>query len=248
MKIVELFNSIDGEGKRTGELTTFIRTFGCNLDCSYCDSLYACKVEGSELPYTEMSIKEIVDKCKEYRENNNTNNITFTGGEPLIAPDAPYLLQALCEEGFDVNVETNGAVDISKYFNKDTGKVLDKYNKNLWFTVDYKCPTSGMKDRMILDNFDVHTHTYHNVVYKFVVGSEYDLIEAEKIIKGYILVNQRGIEPYNNLIYISPVFGQIEPKEIVQFMQNHKLYDKYTPIRVQLQLHKFIWSPDMKGV
>ena len=66
--------------------------------------------------------------------------------------------------------------------------------------------------------------------------------------KNYILINQKGIESYNNLIYISPVFGEIEPKEIVKFMQNHKLYDQYTPIRVQLQLHKFIWSPDMKGV
>ena len=209
---------------------------------------YACKVEGSELPYTEMSIRDIVNKCLEYREINGTNNITFTGGEPLIAPDAPYLLQALCEEGFDVNVETNGAVDISRYFNKETGKVLDKYNGNLWFTVDYKCTTSGMKDKMILDNFNVKYYHYKNTVYKFVVGSQQDLLNAEYIIKNYILINQKGIESYNNLIYISPVFGKIEPKEIVKFMQNHKLYDQYTPIRVQLQLHKFIWSPDMKGV
>lgn len=209
---------------------------------------YACKVEGSELPYTEMSIRDIVYKCLEYKEQNGTNNITFTGGEPLIAPDAPYLLQALCEEGFDVNVETNGAVDISRYFNKETGKVLDKYNGNLWFTVDYKCTTSGMKDKMILDNFNVKYHHYKNMVYKFVVGSQQDLLNAEYIIKNYILINQKGIESYNNLIYISPVFGKIEPKEIVKFMQNHKLYDQYTPIRVQLQLHKFIWSPDMKGV
>lgn len=183
-----------------------------------------------------------------YLERKPTNNITFTGGEPLIAPDAPYLLQALCEEDFDVNVETNGAVNIARYFDGNSGKVLNKYKENLWFTIDYKCTTSGMRDKMILDNFNVKYYHYSNMVYKFVVGDEQDLLDAEYVIKNYILVNQKCIEPYNNLIYISPVFGKIEPKEIVKFMQNHKLYNKYTPIRVQLQLHKFIWSPDMKGV
>ena len=147
---------------------------------------YACKVEGSELPYTEMSIRDIVNKCLEYREVNGTNNITFTGGEPLIHADVKYLIQALCEAGYNVNIETNGAVDISEYFDED-GYVLDKYNDNLWFTIDYKCPSSGMENHMIIDNFDIFKKKYHNIVYKFVVGSQEDLDKAKEIIDDYIM-------------------------------------------------------------
>lgn len=85
MKIVEIFSSIDGEGIRTGQLCTFIRTFGCNCRCVYCDSMYA--LEGSQ--YTEMSIPEIVDEC--VRLKNKC--ITLTGGEPLIHKDVYILLE-----------------------------------------------------------------------------------------------------------------------------------------------------------
>ena len=83
MKVVEIFNSIDGEGKRAGELTTFIRLFGCNLNCSYCDSRYACENTDENLPWIDKSIEDILAECERY----GTRNITVTGGEPLIHKD-----------------------------------------------------------------------------------------------------------------------------------------------------------------
>ena len=225
MKVVEIFTSIDGEGVRAGELTTFIRLYGCNLHCSYCDTRYACEQTEENLPYNEMAIEDIVEQCKK----ECTRNITLTGGEPLIHKDTKYLLRALSDEGFDVNVETNGSVDIKNFM-----------FSNVWFTVDYKCNTSGMSNKMCKSNFE---NSDNNVVYKFVVGSIKDLEQAKEIIDNILDSNSSA-----RAIYLSPVFGDIEPAEIVDFMYNNNLFDSYTPIRVQLQLHKYIWNPKMRGV
>ena len=188
-----------------------------------------------------MTITDIINECDKYC----TDNITLTGGEPLIHPDVQYLIQALCEAGYDVNIETNGAVDISEYFD-EYGQVLPKYT-GLWFTVDYKCPSSGMEDRMIMDNFDVYKKKYNGIVYKFVVGSETDLDRARQIINDYIIP---GTTHYygKNYVYLSPVFGQIEPKKIVEYMQKYDMYNATVPIRAQLQIHKFLWDPNKRGV
>lgn len=238
MKVVEIFNSIDGEGRRAGELTTFIRLYGCNLRCSYCDTTYSYDKDSE---YTEMSIDEIVEECSKYY----TKNITVTGGEPLVHSDIQWLLTALSEYEFDVNVETNGSVDISSYFiehNNGEWVQNEKY-KNVWFTIDYKCPTSNMMNKMCMSNF---TNSYLNTVYKFVVGSKEDLLAAYEIIKNHIYRNKHIL--LGNSVYLSPVFGQIEPKEIVEFMQDKHLYNESVPIKVQLQLHKFIWDVNQKGV
>lgn len=244
MKVVEIFNSIEGEGKRAGELSTFIRLYGCNLRCSYCDSAYSYSIEDNA--YEIMSIDTILNICKEY----GTKNITVTGGEPLIHEDIKYLLYALSKEGFNVNVETNGSIFIRKYYNSD-GTLKDEY-QNVWFTVDYKCPSSKMESKMCIDNFNLAKYPLQNVVYKFVVGSQQDLEKTLDIITKYILITWEVSLPdlakLNNMIYISPIYGQIEPKEIVKFLQKHKLYNKYVPIRLQLQLHKYIWHPDERGV
>ena len=238
MKVVEIFNSIDGEGKRAGELTTFIRLYGCNLNCSYCDSQYACTEENN---YTEMSIDEILEECSKYK----TLNVTVTGGEPLIHKDITWLLAALTENHYDVNVETNGSVSLDKYFNMngDSPKTIKEKYENVWFTVDYKCPSSNMTELMFGDNF---RNKYRNVIYKFVVGSMADLNTAYNVIKDSLL---NGGPKWKGLqIYLSPVFGKIEPKQIVEYMQKQGMYFRGVPIKVQLQLHKFIWDPDKKGV
>lgn len=237
MKVVEIFNSIDGEGKRAGELTTFIRLYGCNLRCYYCDTRYSYELEKESLPYKEMSITEIINECDKY----NTDNITVTGGEPLVHLDIKYLLRALSEAGYNVNVETNGSVPIKNYFTSE-GLPAPGY-ENVWFTVDYKSPSSGQEQKMCMDNFYVNKFKYHNVVYKFVVGNKPDLDRAYNVLNT-ILTD----EDYNNLIYLSPIFGDIEPKEIVEYMQKTDLFNSKTPIRVQLQLHKFIWPPEQRGV
>ena len=215
MKVVEIFSSIEGEGKRAGLPATFIRLFGCNLRCSYCDSMYA--VEGTE--YTEMSIVEIMDKLEEI----GCPNVTVTGGEPLIHPEIEELLMCLCERGFWVNVETNGSVMLPSY---------NPIDNRLFYTVDYKTGSSGMQDKMVLDVF----RRLHSIdVIKFVVGSEQDLEEALKFYKDLCPMCK---------VYVSPVFGSIDPEQIVQFILKNRVWDW----KVQLQLHKFIWSPDMKGV
>lgn len=212
MKVVEIFNSIDGEGKRVGLPTTFIRLHGCNLNCSYCDTRYGC--EGRD--YTEMSVEEIVDHVKEI----GCKSITVTGGEPLIHPHIKTLLKCLSNEGFWVNVETNGTMDIIE----DIGHVF--------YTVDYKCPSSNMNNCMSC-NFD---RLRYPDVLKFVVGSTEDLLSAKTF-----------LDNHPDLccdVYFSPVFGKIDPKDIVEFILNNRLWN----VHVQLQLHKIIWDPNKRGV
>lgn len=213
MKVVEIFKSIDGEGKRAGLPTTFIRLHGCNLSCSYCDSKYACI--GDE--YTEMTVEQITQSVLDL----GVNSVTVTGGEPLIHDDIKCLLENLNYFGFDVNVETNGSQNIS----------IHRF-PGVWFTVDYKCPTSNMTDQMNPYLFEHQLRS--NDVLKFVVGSEEDMNVALQVIEKY--------RP-NCSIYFSPVFG-FDTKKIVEFMMEHELYH----CKVQLQLHKYIWDKDMRGV
>lgn len=213
MKVVELFNSIDGEGKRAGMLATFIRLSTCNLRCSYCDSAYAFDDKLAE----EMSIQSIVENCDKY----DCPQITLTGGEPLVSKDVDLLLSELDSHGYDVNVETNGSIDPSAYH---------KY-KNVWFTVDWKCPSSGMESKMNPKAFET---LREQDVLKFVVGSNEDLQSALHVIKKY--------NPKCS-IYFSPVFGY-DAKNIVEFMKDHKLND----CKVQLQIHKYIYDPNARGV
>lgn len=218
MMVNEIFKSIDGEGLRTGELTTFIRLAGCNLRCSYCDTCYALKNSNG----TEMSVDEIVKKAKkmDYR------NITLTGGEPLIHKDVDDLISKLCENGFYVNIETNGSVPIDKYI----------LNKNILITMDYKVPSSGVEKSMNLSNLE---KLRENDVLKFVIGKG-DFERVEQVIKNH------SIKSY---IYLSPVFGEIEPVELVDFMKNMHIKGIDTSkMRVQVQLHKIIWNPNERGV
>ena len=148
MKIVELFKSIEGEGIRTGKVCTFIRSFGCNCVCTYCDSHYAIDGKFSK-DYPNMTIEEIVNKCKEFK----TPYVTFTGGEPLIQPQAVELVQELLDNGFEVNIETNGSVDIKPFKQKLLTSTSSYSHDKLIFTIDYKSLSSGVNDRMLPENF-----------------------------------------------------------------------------------------------
>ena len=225
--ISEIFGSIEGEGKRTGELTTFIRFYGCNLRCSWCDSSYSY----TNNDYTKITLQEIITKVKEigYR------NITITGGEPLIQQDIQILINTLCSDKYYVNIETNGSVDISTF--RFVG-----YN-NLFFTMDYKCPSSNMNSHMLLQNYKALNK---NDVVKFVVADTQDLDKAYAFIKDlkymYNMANTQEVE--YPLFYISPVFNKIELKDIVQYMKDKNMEG----VRLQVQLHKIIWDPDKRGV
>lgn len=217
MKVVEKFVSINGEGLRAGELAVFIRFKGCNLSCSYCDTTWANE---ADCEFEELTPGEIL----EYIKSTNIRNVTLTGGEPLLQKDIDKLIELILADGnLRVEIETNGSVDISKF--KADG---------LTFTMDYKLPSSGCEDKMNLDNF---TFLKKKDTVKFVSGSTDDLNKALDIIRKYDLINKCHV-------YFSPVFGKIEPREIVDFMIDNNLNDA----RVQIQMHKVIWDPNQKGV
>ncbi len=133
MKVNEIFLSIEGEGKRAGLPAVFVRFFGCNCACTYCDSVYACKGDD----YKEMSIDEIIEEIDKYQ----CNNVTATGGEPLIHLEINEFLTRLIDEGYDINVETNGTI---KPILRATNDLKDNfYQGTIFYTMDYKCPSSG---------------------------------------------------------------------------------------------------------
>ena len=215
MRVIEKFVSINGEGLRQGELAVFIRFANCNLRCSYCDTTYSF----IDPKYNEESIEEII----EYINNQKIKNITLTGGEPLIQPDIDKLIDELIKLEYRVEIETNGSIDISKFLN-------DKIS----FTLDYKLPTSLMEKFMLTDNYKYVTKKDS---VKFVCGDIKDLSKAKEIMMKYDLINKTNC-------LISPVFGQINLEDIVNFLINNNLND----VRLCLQIHKIIWDPNKRGV
>lgn len=215
MRVLEIFYSIDGEGKRAGELTAFVRLAGCNLKCKWCDTDYSQDCTAGQ----EMSINDIMLALNKI----GCKNITITGGEPLIHKDISTLLYNLSFYGYNVNVETNGSVSIEEYLKPDY--------ENVWFTMDYKTDSSGMNAKMKDKHY---LRLRKQDVLKIVVGSEKDLQQALNVIK----------ENENALVYLSPVFGMMQPVRIVEFMKENNLQG----VRVQLQLHKFIWDKNERCV
>lgn len=219
-QVVEKFVSINGEGQNSGELAIFIRLAGCNLDCSYCDTKWANE---SDVPYTEMSKEEIFQYIKETR----VNNITLTGGEPLLDSSVKELIDTITnDKSLFLEIETNGSVDIKPFIVEEVS--------NLSFTVDYKSASSMMEDKMNFDNFK---HLRMNDTMKFVVGDMNDLKKAHSIITEFELDNKCKV-------FISPVFGNIEMNDIVEYMKLNLLNN----VRLQIQMHKIIWHPDAVGV
>ena len=218
-EVVEKFVSINGEGTKAGQLAVFIRFKGCNLKCKYCDTKWANEQDTLYQPMTE---EEILD----YVLSTGVKNVTLTGGEPLLRDDIEKVITALAENNLNVEIETNGSIFLDK---------IRKLNKeNVTFTMDYKLSCSGMEQSMNLGNFDILNS---NDTVKFVVGSREDLIKTKQIMEKYNLYGKCNL-------YISPVFGMIEPEEIVDFMKENVMND----VNMQIQLHKIIWSPDKKGV
>lgn len=219
MKVNEIFQSIDGEGLRTGALTTFIRLCGCNLRCSYCDTLYAMSTTVDNINCHELTVDEIVQRVDSI---SISKYVTVTGGEPLIHRDVYKLFRALIKRGYEVNVETNGSICPQAV----------SVPGELFYTMDFKCPSSGVMSQM---NDDALESLSLCDALKFVVGSLEDLETARSVIHHF---NPQCA------IFLSPVFGKITPVQIVEYMQAHKMSE----CRIQLQLHKLIWDPNKRGV
>ena len=215
-RLAEHFVSINGEGQKAGELALFFRFTGCNLRCAWCDTKWA------NAPDAAYTLKTAEELCR-IAADSGIRNITLTGGEPLLQPEIGELITALLLQGHAVEIETNGAVPLPVSLSPRPS-----------FTMDYKLPSSGMEQKMCLANLPLLTA---EDTLKFVCGSRADLERAAEIITEYDLAGTCRI-------YLSPVFGSIEPAEMVEFMKAHGM----NGVRLQLQLHKFIWDPEERGV
>ena len=219
LQVVEKFISINGEGRRCGQLATFIRFAGCNLNCGYCDTAWA---NDRKVAFDPMTAEEVYAYIKE----TQVTNVTLTGGEPLLQQDMGELLELLSQDPeLYVEIETNGSVLLSKFSDLENPPS---------FTMDYKLPSSGMERMMALENFD---HLTEKDTVKFVSGSMKDLEKDRELINKYKLTEKTSI-------FISPVFGDIELESIVDFMKDNQM----NGVNMQVQLHKIIWDPNERGV
>lgn len=211
MKVCEIFTSIQGESSYAGLPCTFIRLTGCNLRCSYCDTVYAYE-EG-----TELTEDEIINKVKAA----GTNTVEITGGEPLLQGDVFNLIKRLLDEGYTVLVETNGSQDI---------KGIDK---RAVIILDIKTPGSKMSEKMRLSNL---TYLKPADELKFVITDRRDYDWS----KNFII--EHGLSGKCKILF-SPVFGNADPADLSTWIISDRL-----DVRLNLQLHKYIYHPDTRGV
>lgn len=208
LRITEIFYSLQGEARTVGLPTVFVRLTGCPLRCSYCDSAYA--FSGGEI----RSLDSILEQVASYRPRY----VCVTGGEPLAQPNCLPLLSALCDAGYQVSLETSGALDIS---GADTrvSRVLD-----------LKTPGSGEVGRNRYENIGQLTA---NDQLKFVLCSREDYDWAVSKIIEYRL-DERVSD-----ILMSPSHHQLEPRTLAEWIIADNL-----PVRLQLQLHKYLWNDE----
>lgn len=209
LRITEIFYSLQGETTRMGLPTIFIRLTRCPLRCSYCDSAYA--FTGGTFKTIESILAEIACYKTQY--------VTVTGGEPLAQKGCWDLLKTLCDQGYDVSLETSGAISIV-----DIDKRVIKI-------MDLKTPGSGEVTKNYWPNIELLTE--HDQV-KFIICDKEDYEWSKNIIEQYELVNRCEI-------LLSPSFHQVKNKELAEWILKDQI-----PVRMQIQLHKYIWG-DVPG-
>lgn len=223
-RLAEHFVSINGEGRNAGALALFLRFTGCDLRCDWCDTMWANE---KDAPYTPATASSLADIAKKAIEEYGIRFVTLTGGEPLLQENIAELCGKLAALGLNTEIETNGSAPLKPFLEK-----CRKIGTRPVLTMDYKLPSSKMEKHMCTDNFK-YLQDFDTL--KFVCASRTDLFRAVEVINEF---NPKC------RIYFSPVFGRIEPAEMVEFMKENKLSD----VRLQLQLHKFIWDPEKRGV
>lgn len=207
LRISEIFHSIQGESSRVGLPTVFVRLTGCPLRCVWCDTEYA--FSGGEM----MSLADVLAKIAEF----NCNTICVTGGEPLAQKACIELLQALCEAGYSVSLETSGALDI--------GEVDPRVAR----IMDIKAPDSGEVAKNRWENIPLLNA--HDEV-KFVLASAADYEWAADVVRRERLSERCAV-------LFSPVQGTLSPTDLAEWVVRDHL-----PVRFQLQLHKVLWGSE----
>ncbi|WP_339487321.1 7-carboxy-7-deazaguanine synthase QueE [Pseudomonas sp. EL_65y_Pfl2_R95] len=208
LRITEIFFSLQGETRTAGLPTVFVRLTGCPLRCQYCDTAYA--FSGGEL----MSLDAIIEQIASY----SPRYVCVTGGEPLAQPNCIALLERLCDAGFEVSLETSGALDVSAV-DARVSKVLD-----------LKTPGSAEVARNRYENIDLLTR---NDQVKFVICSREDYDWATTKLIQYRL-NERAGE-----VLLSPSHQQVSARDLADWIVADNL-----PVRLQLQLHKILWNDE----
>ncbi|WHZ17202.1 MAG: 7-carboxy-7-deazaguanine synthase [Nitrospira sp.] len=211
IKVTEIFHSIQGESTHAGRPCAFIRLTGCPLRCTWCDTAYA--FYGGR----DMTMDEIVEQVRAF----DCRLVEVTGGEPLSQPGSPALLTRLCNDGFEVLLETSGAIDTAAV------------DLRVQVILDVKCPGSGMTDRMHWPNLDRLSSKDEA---KFVIKDRVDYEWAREV------VCRRDLSTRCTVLF-SPVFDEMDPRQLAEWVLADRL-----PVRFQLQMHKYIWAPSMRGV
>lgn len=213
LRVTEIFRSIQGESTHAGRPCTFIRLTGCPMRCVWCDSEYT--FTGGE----QISIEEILKQVRAF----GANLVEVTGGEPLAQKEAATLIRRLCDEGFEVLIETGG------YFPTEG---LDERARII---LDVKCPASGEEARNHWPNLERLRAEQDEV--KFVVACRADWEYALAVITRF------DLEKSSRAVLISPAWGEIELKDLADWVAGSGLN-----LRMQLQLHKYVWGPETQGV
>lgn len=207
LRISEIFFSLQGESRSVGCPTVFIRLTGCPLRCGYCDTTYA--FQGGEW----MSQEKILNEVSQYK----ARYVTVTGGEPLAQKNCQTLLTQLCDAGYEVSLETSGALDISQV----DARVVK--------VMDLKTPASGEESKNRWENLDALKR--HDQV-KFVICNRDDYDWSKTVLE------EKNISNRCEALF-SPAFGQQDSKELAEWILADNL-----PVRFQLQLHKILWGEE----
>lgn len=205
VKLTEIFLSIQGEADAVGWPTVFVRLTGCPLRCQYCDTAYA--FHGG----TWFSIDQVLNDVAAYK----SKHVCVTGGEPLAQKNCLALLRKLCDAGYNVSLETSGAMDI------------DGVDSRVVRVVDVKTPGSAEVERNRYENLELLSS--HEQI-KFVICNRADFDWSLE------LVRARGLNERCTVLF-SPSYGQVEPRDLAQW-----ILEAHAPVRFQVQLHKYLWG------
>lgn len=213
LRVTEIFRSIQGESTHAGRPCTFVRLTGCPMRCTWCDSEYT--FTGGD----HFTIDAIMDRVRSF----GCRLVEVTGGEPLAQREALALIQRLCDDDYEVLIETGGYVS------------TEPVDARAKIILDVKCPASGEAERNHWPNLTRLRRDLDEV--KFVIADRGDWEFARKIIAQY------NLEQTAKAILISPAWGLIDLAQLADWVSESGL-----AVRMQLQLHKYIWGPDVHGV
>jgi len=242
----EIYLSIQGESTFAGLPCVFVRLAACNLRCSYCDTAYAFS-EGRKMASGEIRgrIAELAEPFEIRNSKAKSQNhdrlplVELTGGEPLLQPASIPLMKSLCDDGFTVLVETSGALDLAP---------LDRRVRRI---MDLKCPSSGESERNRWENLP---HLASTDEIKFVIGTQQDYEWAKTQLTKFNLASTCPIlfswvtplQPHQQDSSLKQVPAGQTPMSRLELVE--KIIADALPVRFQLQMHKFIWPPDQRGV